>query len=117
MLIWVIGLVFAIVKYKMLVLTPAQAADQIIATMSDSFEALKSSIKHVHVHDALVGADGANTLDFCTIGGGYVDHKTAIEHLGSIGYEGYISGEWINWSDPYEEHLPRELKIMKGYEL
>jgi len=36
--------------------------------------------------------------------------------LRTIPYEGYLSGEWINWSDPYEAHLPRELATMKSYE-
>jgi hypothetical protein len=34
----------------------------------------------------------------------------------TINYEGYISGEWIGWSDPYEVHLPRELATLKQYE-
>ena len=34
----------------------------------------------------------------------------------SISYDGYISGEWINWEDPYEVHLPRELATLKRYE-
>ena len=32
-----------------------------------------------------------------------------------IDYPGFISGEWINW-EPYEQHLPRELATLKGYE-
>ncbi len=86
------------------------------ATMDEAFEALRRWIRHVHFHDARVDEHGNPTLDFVSIGTGYVDHKTAIERLRSIGYGGFLSGEWINWSDPYESHLPRELEIVRGYE-
>ncbi len=81
------------------------------ASIDESFETLKPWIRHVHVHDK-------DTLDgeLAPIGNGFVDHRRAIEHLLSIDYGGFISGEWIKWSDPYEVHLPRELKTMKGYE-
>ena len=36
--------------------------------------------------------------------------------LTSIPFEGYLSGEWINWHDPYEKHLPRELRTLRRYE-
>jgi sugar phosphate isomerase/epimerase len=48
------------------------------------------------------------------VGEGDIDHKTAVELLERMGYDGYMSGEWINWQ-PYEEHLPRELATMKTY--
>ena len=86
------------------------------ATMTESFRTLEPWIRHVHVHDALVGDDGSYTLEFSSIGTGYVDHKMAIELLESSGYAGSISGEWIDWSDHYDVHLPREIEIMKSYE-
>ena len=85
------------------------------ATMAAAFEMLEPWIGHVHVHDAHVDDEGAR-LDFAPIGDGYVDHRTAIEKLGATGYGGYISGEWINWDDPWEVHLPRELQTMRGFE-
>jgi sugar phosphate isomerase/epimerase len=48
-------------------------------------------------------------------GEGIVDHKRAVELLQENGYTDFLSGEWINWSS-YDEHLPRELAIMKSYE-
>jgi sugar phosphate isomerase/epimerase len=83
-----------------------------LATVDESFETLKPWIKHVHVHDYDVKPMGNLT----PIGTGYVDHKRAIALLLSMNYNGYISGEWINWSDPYDIHLPRELATLKSYE-
>lgn len=81
-------------------------------TIEMAYETLKPWIRHVHVHD---GVKTEKAFEFRVIGKGMVDHKNAIKLLKRSGYEGYISGEWINW-DPYEVHLPREIAIMKEYE-
>ncbi len=80
-------------------------------TMDDAFKALKPWIRHVHCHD---GTPGTTVL--VPIGTGGIDHARAIELLHGLPYEGYLSGEWINWGDAYEVHLPRELATMKSYE-
>jgi len=82
-----------------------------LATMDQAFETLKPWIRHLHIHDAEPG-----TANLLPIGKGGYDHKRAIELLLTIPYDGYISGEWIGWSDPYDVHLPRELQTLKGYE-
>ncbi|NLM76650.1 MAG: sugar phosphate isomerase/epimerase [Ruminococcaceae bacterium] len=79
--------------------------------MDTAFETLKPYIRHVHVHDG-VRHDGKLTL--VPIGEGQVDHKSAVVLLRDCGYQGYISGEWINW-EPYEVHLPREIARLKRY--
>lgn len=81
------------------------------ATIDESFEALKPWIKHLHTHDA-----SKETGKLVPIGEGFIDHKRAIELLKTISYDGYLSGEWIGWEDPYEVHLPRELATLKSYE-
>ncbi|MBN1673190.1 MAG: sugar phosphate isomerase/epimerase [Kiritimatiellae bacterium] len=82
------------------------------ATMDSAFATLKPWIKHIHFHDGLnEGGKG----DLKPIGEGAIDHKTAVRLLQSLPYEGFLSGEWINW-EPAEQHLPRELATMKGYE-
>jgi sugar phosphate isomerase/epimerase len=80
-------------------------------TMADAFDVLKRWVRHVHFHDG-VTTDGK--LVMVPVGEGDIDHKTAVELLERMGYDGYMSGEWINWQ-PYEEHLPRELATMKTY--
>ncbi len=78
------------------------------ATMDSAFEALKPWIRHLHVHD---GTDAG----LVPIGTGDIDHRRAVELLRTIDYQGFISGEWINW-EPYDIHLPRELAAVKVYE-
>ncbi len=80
-------------------------------TMDEVFTTLKSWIRHVHIHDGLLEAQG-----LLPIGQGAIDHKRALELLTSAGYSGFLSGEWIKWKDAYETHLPRELAAMKYYE-
>lgn len=80
-------------------------------TIDEAFTTLKPWIRHLHVHD---GTPGSTHL--VPIGHGGIDHRRAIELLLAIPYKGYLSGEWINWSDPYEVHLPRELATLKSYE-
>jgi len=82
-----------------------------LATMDQAFETLKPWIRHLHVHDGSL--KGGELLP---IGQGDFDHRRVIELLVSISYDGYISGEWIDWKDPYEVHLPRELATLKRYE-
>jgi len=79
--------------------------------MDQAFEMLKPWIRHLHIHDGMLGS-----TQLVPIGKGYIDHKRAIELLLTIPYKGYLSGEWINWGDPYEVHLPRELATLKSYE-
>ena len=92
------------------VMHPVRAAGW---TVDQSFETLKPWIRHLHVHD---GIEEDGKLIFKAIGEGIVDTQRAIQLLPSMGYDGYLSGEWINWEPP-EVHLPREIATMKGYEL
>jgi sugar phosphate isomerase/epimerase len=80
-------------------------------TMQEAFMALKPWIRHVHFHDG-VTTDGK--LIMVPIGQGEIDHATAVRLLKAAHWDGYLSGEWIAW-EPYAEHLPRELAVMKGY--
>jgi len=81
-------------------------------TVEAAYDILKPWIRHVHVHD---GQYVDKKLVFKPIGSGQVDHETAIQLLQKAGYAGFISGEWINW-EPYDVHLPREIKTLRGYE-
>ncbi len=83
-----------------------------LATVEQSFRALRPWIRHTHLHD---GVGGKTALKMVPIGTGDIDHKTFIRLLKKAGYAGYLSGEWINW-EPYETHLPRELATLKRYE-
>ena len=91
------------------VMHPVRAAGW---TVDDSFQVLKPWIRHLHIHD---GIETGGKLVMLPMGEGIVDTRRAVELLPSIDYQGYLSGEWINW-EPYEVHLPRELATLKQYE-
>lgn len=76
-------------------------------TIDEAFAALQPWIRHVHVHDAPFGPG-----QLAPIGEGRVDHGRVMELLHSMGYEGYVSGEWINWG-PHDKYLGRELATLK----
>ncbi|MFH1008561.1 MAG: sugar phosphate isomerase/epimerase family protein [Candidatus Latescibacterota bacterium] len=78
------------------------------ATIDESFIVLKPWIRHLHVHDG----DDSGLLP---IGEGIVDHRRAIALLKTISFDGFLSGEWIDW-ESYAIHLPRELQTLKRYE-
>jgi len=81
-------------------------------TMEQAFTALAPWIRHIHFHDGV--REETNDL-LRAIGEGIVDHRAAVRMLLKSGYDGYLSGEWIEW-EPHDVHLPRELQTMKRYE-
>ncbi|MCG3181455.1 MAG: hypothetical protein BIFFINMI_03851 [Phycisphaerae bacterium] len=82
------------------------------ATMEQAFATLGRWIRHVHVHD---GSAATDRLEFLPIGRGVYDHRVALRLLTQLGYEGFLSGEWINW-EPADVHLPRELAALRALE-
>lgn len=80
------------------------------ASIDESFDTLKPWIRHLHIHDNV-----GEGLNFVPIGTGDIDHKRVLERLKDISFNGYLSGEWINW-EPHDVHLPREIAQLKRYE-
>jgi len=89
------------------------------ASIDHAWETLKPWVRHVHFHDGVpdggLSRYGVPTMALAPVGRGEIDHERAVRLLQEAGYSGYLSGEWINW-EPWEDHLPRELEMMKGYE-
>lgn len=81
-------------------------------TLADSYRTLRRWIRHAHVHDLFLDA---NRPDYTAFGTGDIDHREVMELLRDGGYDGYLSGEWINWEPP-DVHLPREIATLRGYE-
>jgi sugar phosphate isomerase/epimerase len=81
------------------------------ATMDSAFQTLKPWIRHCHFHDGT----GTQPHRLTRIGEGVIDHKRAVKLLQGMRYDGYLSGEWINFG-PYEDYLAGELATMKSYE-
>lgn len=90
------------------IMHPVHGAD---VSMDQAFQTLKPWIRHVHFHD---GGTTEGKWGLVPVGKGDIDHRRAVQLLQSIGYDGFLSGEWIGW-EPYETHLPRELATMKRY--
>ena len=63
-------------------------------TMEQAFDALKPWIRHCHFHDG-VTTDG--NLIMVPVGEGDIDHATAVRLLNGVGWNGAMSGEWIDW--------------------
>ncbi len=81
-------------------------------TIDEAFAAIGPWVRHCHFHD---GKEVEGRFRLCPVGEGVVDHRRAVELLRGAGYEGFLSGEWINWEDGWEEHLPRELARIRSY--
>ena len=81
-------------------------------TVEDAFRTLRPWIRHLHVHDGLAASGSA---ELRPMGEGEIDHKRALSLVMEMGYDGYLSGEWINWQ-PWEIHVPRELSVLRRYE-
>jgi sugar phosphate isomerase/epimerase len=81
-------------------------------TNDAAFNALRPWIRHVHLHD---GVNSIKELTMRPAGEGDFDLKRVIQLLKGAGYDGYLSGEWINW-EPYETPLPRELATFRRWE-
>lgn len=82
-------------------------------TMSEAFEHVKPYIVHCHIHDGIKKADGA--IELSLLGEGIIDHFEAVRLLHTIGFQGHLSGEFINWLPP-EEVLPQYAKKLREYE-
>jgi sugar phosphate isomerase/epimerase len=78
----------------------------------EAFAALQPWIRHVHFHD---GANRADKLVFLPVGQGDFDNRAVLALLHGARYDGFLSGEWINW-ESYEVHLPREIAAMRALE-
>lgn len=81
-------------------------------TMEEAWRLIGRWTRHVHAHDG-EKIDGKIVLS--PIGSGRVDHEAALRLLAKASYDGFVSGEWIDW-EPYETHLPRELAALKAIE-
>lgn len=80
------------------------------ADMAETFSLLRPYVRHVHFH----GGTYVGGFKFLPVEGNTVDHKLALRELTGMGYDGWISGEWIGWDQP--DYLKTELQTMLRYE-
>ena len=81
-------------------------------TLPESLEILSPWIRHVHMHDATLEP---GRIHYVPIGTGAIEHRQVIRGLQSIGYDGYMSGEWIGYTS-WQEHLPDEMARLQQIE-
>ncbi len=85
-------------------------------TMAEAYAKLRPWVRHLHVHD---GVDSLAELKVLPTGTGDFDHREAMRLLLADGYDGYLSGEWIEGTSEPEfqaGHLSGELATLKSYE-
>lgn len=82
------------------------------SSMEQSYALLKPWLRHVHIHDGMLAP---GTIRFIPIGEGQIDHQAVVQQLIHDDYQGYLSGEWLDW-EPWSIHLPREIRQMQIYE-
>lgn len=78
--------------------------------MTETFSLLRPYIRHVHFH----GGTYVGGFRFLPIDSNIVDHKLALRELTGMGYDGWLSGEWIGYNEP--DYLKTELQTMLRYE-
>jgi sugar phosphate isomerase/epimerase len=81
-------------------------------SIEHAFEAVKGLVRHCHAHDAIVGPSGE--FDMRLMGEGLIPHDEAIALLVRAGFEGHISGEYIDFL-PADDLLPHEAEVLRAY--
>lgn len=80
-------------------------------TIRAAFERLRPWIDHVHIHD---GTFEMSKLEFAPMGRGQYDMPAVFACLAEMGYDGFVSGEWIDCDDMID--LGTELATMRALE-
>jgi sugar phosphate isomerase/epimerase len=84
-------------------------------TMQQSFDNVRTHVRHCHVHDGVRPEDGGpDGWNLALMGEGDIPHAQAFSLLAGIGFAGALSGEWINFL-PADEILPHDAAVMRRY--
>lgn len=84
-------------------------------SIAQTFDHLKDHVRHCHVHDGKRPPHGGpDGWELALMGQGDIPHGEAFRLLAGIGFQGAMSGEWINFLPP-EEVLPHEAEVMRQY--
>jgi len=81
-------------------------------TIEEAFAELEGLIEHCHIHDGTY--DKARVPKLALMGEGEIPYNIAVRLLKNSGYEGYLSGEYIDaW--PADVVLPHDIEVLKSY--
>ncbi|MCM8759512.1 MAG: sugar phosphate isomerase/epimerase [Candidatus Omnitrophica bacterium] len=81
-------------------------------TIKEAFDHVKNFVEHCHVHDGVYDAE--RNVKLALMGNGEIPYKEAIMLLEEIGYQGYLSGEYIQAWEP-DIVLPHDIRVLKSY--
>lgn len=83
-------------------------------TVAESFGYVRDYVRHCHIHDGAWPQDNPNDVTVTLMGEGQIPHDEAVRLLGSSGFEGALSGEWIASFEP-EVVLPHDAQKLREY--
>jgi len=83
-------------------------------THEEAFEHVKGLVKHCHVHDGNLPEGPEGPVSLALMGEGDIPHDEPIRLLGSIGFTGHVSGEWIDFL-PADEVLAHDARVLRSY--
>ncbi len=84
-------------------------------SMAEAFAAVKDYVRHCHVHDGVRPADGGpGGWEMAKMGEGNIPHDEVASLLATIGFQGHLSAEHINFLPP-EDFLPHEARMLREY--
>lgn len=81
-------------------------------TIAHAHAAVRDLVRHCHTHDAILGPGGS--YEMTLMGEGNLPHDEAVSLLVGDGFEGYMSGEHIDFLSA-DELLPHEARLMRSY--
>lgn len=81
-------------------------------TIEEAFAEVKDLVEHCHIHDGTF--DKARKPKLALMGQGEVPYNIVVRLLQNMGYEGYLSGEYIGAWAP-EVVLPNDIEVLKSY--
>ncbi|HNS32672.1 MAG TPA: sugar phosphate isomerase/epimerase family protein [bacterium] len=81
-------------------------------TIEEAFAEVKDLVAHCHIHDGTYDKDRRPKL--ALMGQGEIPYNIAVRLLQNMGYEGYLSGEYISaW--PPDVVLPNDIDALRSY--
>ncbi len=83
-------------------------------TIDEAYEALKGQIAHCHIHDGKYPEPGGRP-QLALMGEGDIPYARAVQLLEAEGYDGFLSGEWINAPWPLDELLAHDAAALRSY--
>ncbi|MBM3476969.1 MAG: sugar phosphate isomerase/epimerase [Armatimonadetes bacterium] len=83
-------------------------------SFAEAFEFVKPYVRHCHVHDGHLPEGPSGPVSLAKMGEGDIPHDEPIRLLASIGFEGHLSGEWIDFLPP-DEILPHDSRVLRHY--